>query len=372
MKYFDYAATTPIDPEVLAIYQETALSYWGNTSSLHDQGTKAKGLLESCRDKLASILHVSSDGIYFTSGGTEANHIAIITLALSRQDRGKHIITTMAEHSSVFSSTAYLRKAGFKITEIPFLQNGQLDFYALTDAIQNDTILISVGHANSEIGSIQPIEAISKQVRGQNILLHSDCVQSFGKIDIASISPFVDAMSLSSHKIYGPKGVGAVFIRPEYRVTGIFPNETHERGIRGGTVNTPGIAAFVAAALKLTNKDWKKMYQLRTTFFEHLGSNWEKRFTIIESPSDVQLPHVIGLTVNGREGQWVMLECNRRGFHISTGSACHQELQSPARTIIAMGVMEEKQREFIRISFGQDTTLDDVIQLAQLLRKLAK
>ncbi|MCP3741218.1 IscS subfamily cysteine desulfurase [Rossellomorea sp. BNER] len=372
MKYFDYAATTPMDSEVLKIYQEVASQYWGNTSSLHNAGTKAEELLENCRNKLASLLNVSARGIYFTSGGTEANQLAITSLAFSQRHKGKHIIASMAEHSSVSSALDYLSDCGFEITKIPYLSNGQLDLAILKQSIQEDTILLTIGHVNGEIGSIQPLEEISRLIKDKNILLHSDCVQSFGKMDLKKICSFVDSISISSHKIYGPKGVGAVYIRPNIHVKGLFPHQSHEHGFRGGTVNTPGIAAFVAAAIQSNQNHWERVNQLRKFFTSKLKNELKGCITIYESETTSQLPHVIGLAINGHEGQWVMLECNRKGFCISTGSACRQGLQAPSKTMVAMGVTEEKQKEFIRISFGKETREEDITALVEALIEISK
>lgn len=361
-----------MDSEVLKIYQEVASEYWGNTSSLHDVGTKAEELLENCRDKLASLLNVSSRGVYFTSGGTESNQLAIPSLAFSQQHKGKHIITSMAEHSSVSSALDYLSGYGYEITKIPYLSNGQLDLSALKQSIREDTILITIGHVNGEIGSIQPLEDINNLIKNKNIFFHSDCVQSFGKMDLKKICSFVDSISISSHKIYGPKGVGAVYIRPTIHVKGLFPHQSHENGFRGGTINTPGIAAFVGAAIQPNHDHWDKAVQLRKLFTSQLTNELKNCVTIYESEPSIQLPHVIGLAINGHEGQWVMLECNRKGFFISTGSACRQGLQTPSKTMIAMGVAEEKQKEFIRISFGKGTQVEDVIALVETLKKVSE
>ncbi|MGX4668146.1 IscS subfamily cysteine desulfurase [Cerasibacillus sp. JNUCC 74] len=367
MKYFDYAATTPMDPEVLEVYQTVASTYWGNPSSLHQIGSQAKELLENSRMALAKLLHVPARGIYFTSGGTEANQLAITSLAFSQSHRGKHIITSMAEHSSVFSALGYLKGFGFEITHIPYLANGQLDFLALERAIRSDTILVTISHVNGEIGSIQPLAKISERLKQRQIMFHTDCVQSFGKIDLKPLFSLVDSFSISAHKIYGPKGVGAIFINPNYAVKGIFPFETHEHGLRGGTVNTPGIAAFAGAALKNTETDWSHVNALRKLFLDNLEKELKSKYRILESPQQ-QIPHIIGLAFHGYEGQLIMLECNRKGFCISTGSACGQALSISGRTMIAMGYSEDEQKEFVRISFGKDTKKEDVIQLVQVLK----
>lgn len=373
MKYFDYAATTPIDQEALQVYMEAATHYYGNTSSLHDIGAKADFLLQECRHTLGKLLGVASDGIYFTSGGTEANHLGIVSLAFENQHRGKHIITGTAEHSSVHSAMGFLEKEGFEITSLPFDKNGMVTLEHLEKAIRSDTILISLAHANGEIGSIQKIEDICELIKDKQILIHTDMVQSFGKTEVSHVTRLVDSLSISSHKIYGPKGVGAVYIHPKRTPRPLFPNQIHEGGLRGGTVNTPGIAAFTSAAQSAYNGFQQARYQLlRESFIKGIRAELEDSVALLEANSEHQLPHVIGLCLHGLQGQWVMLECNRRGFGISTGSACQTGQQSISKTVKALGLSEEIGKEFIRISMGKDTTEEDVKELVQALSDIAK
>ncbi|WP_113930145.1 IscS subfamily cysteine desulfurase [Bacillus sp. P14.5] len=373
MKYFDYAATTPIDSEALQVYMEAASHFYGNTSSLHDTGTKAAHLLQECRKTLAGLLGVSSEGIYFTSGGTESNHLGILSLALENKHRGTHIITGMAEHSSVHSAMGYLKEQGFEITLLPFKNDGTISLEDLEKAIRHDTILISIAHVNGEIGSVQKIENIARTCQDKGILLHTDMVQSFGKHDLSKIAPLVDSLSVSSHKIYGPKGVGAVYIHPRHPARSIFPSQTHEGGLRGGTVNTPGIAAFISAAEKVSSGSQGADYdRLREIFINGLKARLKESVVILEAPPENQVPHVIGLCIKGIQGQWAMLECNRRGFAISTGSACQTGQQAGSKTVMALGLPEQAGKEFIRISFGKDTTKEDVAELVKVLADIAE
>jgi cysteine desulfurase len=373
MRYFDYAATTPIDPEALQVYTEAASNFYGNTSSLHDIGAKAGDLLQECRRTLGDILGVPSEGIYFTSGGTEANQLGILSLALENKHRGKHIITGVAEHSSIHSAMGFLEKQGFEITNLPFNEDGLISLEYLEKSIRPDTILISIAHANGEIGSIQRIEEISALIRDNQILLHTDMVQSFGKMDVTAAARLVDSLSVSSHKIYGPKGVGAVYIDPKHPPRSFFPNQSHESGLRGGTVNTPGIAAFVTAAQIACNDFQQTKYEeLRHLFLSGVRDGLADSVTVLEAPAEQQMPHVIGLCIKGLQGQWVMLECNRRGFGISTGSACQTGQQAMSKTVKALGLSEEAGKEFIRISMGKNTTKEDVTELIQALTDIVK
>ncbi|WP_064092493.1 IscS subfamily cysteine desulfurase [Rossellomorea aquimaris] len=363
MSYFDYAATTPIDHDSLEVFTKVSKEFWGNPSSLHEIGGKSEGLLQRCRETLADILHVPSKGIYFTSGGTEGNHLALLTLGLSRQDKGKHIILSSGEHSSLHSSALFLEKLGFTITRIPLTSQGLVDVPKLKEAITNETTIVSIGHINGEIGSIQPLKQIKALLDGSCILLHSDMVQSFGKLPLEDVTSIVDSFTVSSHKIYGPKGVGAVYINPSLDVYPYLPEQTHEGGYRGGTVNVPGIAGFVTAASKFNAHTFDHYKGLRQHFFSCLDEHLPGKYTCYEAPEDAQLPHLIGLSIHGLEGQWLMLECNRSGFSISTGSACQVGKQGLSRTLTSMGVSSRESKEFIRISFGKETTEKQVEDL---------
>ncbi|MEG9296964.1 IscS subfamily cysteine desulfurase [Mangrovibacillus sp. Mu-81] len=368
MLYFDYAATTPVDPECLKIYAKVSEDYWGNASSLHDTGGKAQLLLENCRKRLGGVLGVPAQGISFTSGGTEGNHLALLSLAFSYEKKGRHVIISGAEHSSLHSAAAFLEREGFLITMIPYTSEGLIDLDALEEAITDQTTVVSVSHANGEIGSIQPLLDIKKLLHGKDILFHSDMVQSFGKLDSKQAASIVDSLTISSHKIYGPKGVGAVYFHPSSDIRPYMPHQTHEHGFRGGTVNLPGIAGLTTAALKTNPLDeYDHFTGLRNHFFKVLGSSSETPFTVYGAPEARQLPHIIGMRIDGVEGQWLMLECNRRGIHLSTGSACQSGKHSISKTLDAMGLGEREGKEFIRISLGRDTTRGQIEELAEVL-----
>ncbi|WP_153723546.1 IscS subfamily cysteine desulfurase [Sporosarcina cascadiensis] len=373
MHYFDYAATTPLDPDAADVYTETSRTHFGNTTSLHDAGGIAQNVLGHCRQRLAELLGVHTEGIYFTSGGTESNSLALISLAQSARRKGNHLILPAAEHPSVHSAAAYLEEQGFQITLVPYNAEGFLDIKKLNEAITDQTIIVSVQHCNPEIGTIQPIRKISDAVRPKGILLHSDCVQSFGKLPIREITPYLDSLSLSSHKIYGPKGVGALYIAPRLRIVPLFPGAVHEKGLRGGTVNVPGIAAFVTAAeIAECHDDAARYRLLRNTFFQLLAP-YPELFTFYGTHHKTkQLPQIIGLRVKRSEGQFIMLELNRRGFAVSTGSACKVGQQHSSMTMSAMQIPHDEAKGFLRISFGRSSTLETVEQLAGCLVEIAK
>ncbi|BCB04978.1 IscS subfamily cysteine desulfurase [Bacillus sp. KH172YL63] len=366
MNYFDYAATTPVNLDSLHVFRTVSEEFWGNPSSLHDTGGSALQLLTKCRETLADMLSVPSKGLYFTSGGTEGNHMALVTMALGRQKQGKHIIIGAGEHSSVHSSAAFLEKLGYSVSKIPLTSEGLIDLPLLEQAITDETTVISIGFVNGEIGTIQPLKRVKDVLGDRGILLHSDMVQAFGKIDISALTSVVDSFTLSSHKIYGPKGVGAVYIDPALALSPMIPGQSHEGGFRGGTVNLPGIAGFVAAAsLQSEGPALSHYNKLRSYFLSRLNERIPRSFTLYEGPEDAQLPHVVGLGLHGIEGQWLMLECNRRGIAISTGSACGYG--SMAKTMTAMAVSRQAGKEFIRISFGKDTDENQIDTLVSAL-----
>lgn len=371
LNYFDYAATTPLHPDAARVFTKLSTEHFGNTSSLHDVGGDAQHLLQFSRQYLAQQLNVSAMGIHFTGGGTESNIYSLIALARANEQRGKHIIASAGEHPSIDSALRYLEEQGFKVTTIPFDSHGKILLDLLEQAITNETAVVSIQHINPELGTIQPIEKIAQMVRSQHIYVHSDCIQSFGKIDIRSVTEHVDSFTLSSHKIYGPKGVGVAYVDPKIRRIPLFPGTIHENGFRGGTVNVPGIAAFITAA-SLLEENIDHYKQLRKTFFEVLKAH-RSSFTFYEAATQKeQLPHIIGLGVRYVEGQLVMLELNRLGFAISTGSACQVGMQIASKAMQAMQIDEDRAKEFVRISFGKSSTVENVTALAKALIQIAK
>lgn len=375
MKYFDYAATTPLDQEAAQIYVKTATEYYGNTGSLHDVGSIAKDILENCRKEFAKMLGVDSSGIYFTSGGSESNYLGIQALLSSQKTENKpHIISSMAEHTSIRSTLDILKEKGYEVTLLPFNKEGRIDVAMLKEATKKNTALIAIQHGNSEIGTLQPIEEIGEWCREKNILFHSDSVHTFGKIDLHSFANTVDSFSMSAHKFYGPKGIGVGYVNPKRAWKPHYPGTTHENGFRPGTVNVPAIAAMTIAAQQMTSQQ-KEVYahtvHLRQKFIAGLDAV-KDRITIYSAGAEQQLPHTLAMRIHGVEGQWAMLECNRRGFCISTGSACSTGLKAPSKTMTAMNIPDQAAKEMIRISFGRATSEQEVIELAGTLIQITK
>lgn len=370
MIYLDYAATTPMSDHALDIYSTTAKQYFANTQSLHDQGSLSKQLLENCRTELARLINGNSEGVYFTSGGSESNFLAITSLVNAYKHKGKHIVTTELEHSSVLNTIKKLANEGFEVSYVPVNGYGQVEISRLKDYLKPTTVLVSIGHANSEIGTIQNLKEIGKLLAERNILFHSDCVQTFLKLPIDIQDLHLSSISVSSHKLYGPKGVGACYVSPSLSWQPHISGTTHEKGFRPGTMNVPGITAFVTAA----NDFWKescrirdKWAALRDDFIKSVHSSG--RIFVEGHPQHI-LPNIIGLRANGKEGQYVMLELNRKGIAVSTGSACSTGQQTPSRTLTAIGRSDNEARELVRISLGKDTTKEEIQTTANALLDL--
>jgi cysteine desulfurase len=372
MIYLDYAATTPMSDEALEVFQQAAKKFYGNSSSLHDIGSNANILLETCRCKLASLLNVDKNGIYFTSGGSESNILALQSIIDTHRKNGNHLITSVCEHPSVYYFFKKLEKQGFEVTYLPINEYGVIDLNCLKQSIKSTTILASIQYANSEIGTIQPIDAISEILHNHNVIFHCDAVQAFGKISIDINKQKIDALSISSHKVYGPKGVGAVYINPNLSWNAQIPGTTHEKGFRPGTINVPGIASFTAAATntcEMMIEERKRLAEIRNEILRLLKTNVPMEIVVEGDPTN-HLPNILGLRITGMEGQLVMLEANRHGLAISTGSACSITNQKPSRTIKSLGRTEAECYEFIRISFGRYTTNQHIQPIINILKKI--
>jgi cysteine desulfurase len=373
MKYFDYAATCPLDPEAADVFIKASTEYFANSQSLHDAGSASANLLEGCRREFARLLQVDSAGVYFTSGGSEANFLGIMALLSSVRKKGNHIITGAAEHSSVYNLMKKLEAEGWEVTFLSLNRSGQYELESVLAAVREETVLISLQHGNPEVGSLQPIEEIAKFCTSKQILVHSDCVQTFGKMPLERLARSVDSLSISGHKFYGPKGAGAAFVNPRLAWKPFITGTAHEKGFRPGTVNVPGIAAMTAAAKIAHSKmdsELTRMRELRNSFLCALSISSE-RIRIFGAEEGSQIPGIVGMSIKGVEGQFVMLECNRRGYAISTGTACNVGMMSPSKTMTAMGTMGKDAKEFFRISFGRGTSHDDVKELGKFLLELS-
>ncbi|WP_418937034.1 IscS subfamily cysteine desulfurase [Metabacillus fastidiosus] len=375
MIYLDYAATTPMSDYALSIYMETAKNAFGNSNSLHDIGGQANDILQASRKIIANLIGGEENGVYFTSGGTEANILAVQSLLNGADPMKRHIITSSMEHSSLYSYFQLLEEKGYEISYAEADQYGYISLDALKKSIRDDTVLVSIQHGNSEIGQIQPIEDFGNYLLEKNILFHSDCVQTFGKVPLNVKKANVTAISISSHKVHGPKGVGAVHINPSVYWKSVLLHTTHENGFRPGTVNVPGIAAFAVAAREVhssideTNNHFIQLRNIvRTKLEPH-----EKHINIINNSSPYkQLNNIIALFIPGIEGQYIMLEANRYGYGISTGSACQIGIQAPSRTMTALGFNDSEAKQYVRISTGKATAAHEMEEFCDKLIEIIK
>jgi len=369
--YLDYAATTPIRQEVLDAYQKAAKRFYGNPSSLHDIGTKANDLLNACRIQLSKIINGNPDGIYFTSGGTESNILAIKSLIDGNKEKGNHLITTEVEHSSLYNLFKQLEQEGFDVTYLPVDVSGELHVDQIKNAVRDNTILASIHHGNAEIGVVQNIAEIGKLLHERDVIFHTDCVQTFGNIPIDVQTSYIDSLSVSSHKIYGPKGTGMCYMNPNANWKEQIAGTVHEKGFRPGTVDVPSIAAFATAAelmiaeMEAQQSKYRSLRNYLNAKLSELGGMIK-----IEGSVNEQLPHIVGLTSAHLQGQYIMLECNRYGIAISTGSACQVGNQAPSRTMKSMGKSEEEAQQFIRLSFGKETEETDIDQFVKAMYEL--
>ncbi|MGM9988649.1 MAG: IscS subfamily cysteine desulfurase [Bacillaceae bacterium] len=370
MIYLDYAATTQMSTTALKIYTEIAENYFGNSQSLHDYGTATNDFIHLCQRQLANLINGDKEGVFFTSGGSEGNILALSTLIHSRKKNGNHIITTPLEHSSLRNYFETLSKHGFDITYVEVDKDGMLSLESLEKQIRPTTIVASIGHCNSEFGTLQPLKEIGCILHKKNVLFHTDTVQTFGKIPINVQHCHIDSLTISSHKIYGPKGVGACYISPKINWQPLILGTTHQAGFRPGTLDTPGIGAFVHAAIDMENNResiTSYLTELKTYFLDEIQKQ-QLPVKVIGSKINAT-PHIIGLCVQGVEGQHILLEANRHGFAISTGSACAIGLQEPSPSLLALGLTKEEAKGFIRISIGKQTTKEQLQTFIEALKK---
>lgn len=359
--YMDHGATTPVDPLVVDAMLPYFTETFGNASSLHSFGQEATSALEQSRQQVAASIGAKPEEIIFTSGGTESDNLAIKGIAYRNSGKGKHIITSTIEHPAILNTCAYLEKEGFDVTYVPADSDGIIDMDELKKAIRDDTILISVMHANNEIGTIQPISDISKLAKEKSIYLHTDAVQSFGKIAVNVNELGVDMLSMSSHKIYGPKGVGALYVRKGTPLQALAHGGSHERSMRAGTENISGIVGFakaVALADERLVDDEKHMTQLRDSL---IGK-------VMDSIDDVELsghptnrlPNNVNLRFSFIEGESMLLFLDMKGIAISTGSACSSKSLEPSHVLTAIGLRPEDSHGSLRITLGKDNTQEEV------------
>ncbi|WP_353048267.1 IscS subfamily cysteine desulfurase [Planococcus sp. ISL-110] len=358
MIYLDYAATAPMRQTAIDAYAETAKQVFGNTQSLHDAGSAASNLLEACRRIWGGFLNARSEGVYFTGNASEGNQLAIRSLLRGRAGGYREIVTTKLEHASVLTALHELEKEGYRIRYVPVDADGILDFEQFHSLVTSQTALIVIQLINSEMGAIQPVAKCAAYAKEKAVPIHCDIVQAFGKIPVDLSQLGVTSAVCSGHKIGGPKGVGIVWVDPGTHWESVYEGTVHQGGFRAGTVDVPGIAAATIAGKEATAEQ-----QQAKTHAENL-----QRYLMEQLPDEVLLtgdpagksPFIQGLLLPHVEGQWMMLECNRRQIAISTGTACKIGAGEAMSAMSAMGIEQDAARKFIRISYSGSTTKADI------------
>ncbi|ABK14660.1 cysteine desulfurase NifS [Methanothrix thermoacetophila] len=366
--YMDHSATTPVAPEVLDAMLPYFREKYGNASSLHEFGREARDAVESAREELASLIGASPEEIYFTSGGTESDNLALKGVALS--SKGKHIITTSIEHPAVLEVCRSLERMGFDVTCVPVDDQGIVNPGEIERAIRDDTVLISVMHANNEIGTIQPIKEIAEIASERDILLHTDAVQTVGKIPVNVDQLGVDLLSISAHKFYGPKGVGALYVRKGTRIESIIQGGGHERGLRSGTENVPGIVGMGRAAelaSEMMDREAERLTALRERLKSFVLSNIDDSW--LNGHPTKRLPINLNFGFGRVEGESLLLYLDSKGIAVSTGSACSSKKLEPSHVLRAIGLDPVRCHGSLRITLGRDNTQEDVDYVGECIRE---
>ncbi|MFX1311903.1 MAG: cysteine desulfurase NifS [Promethearchaeota archaeon] len=366
--YLDNAASTSMDPEVLNEMIIHLKDTYGNASSLHSYGQKAHQVLEQSRAIIASFINANKDEIFFTSSGTESDNLAIKGVSLKNRKLGNHIITSKIEHHAVLNPCKYLENLGFQITYLNVDKYGLVNLNELKEVITDKTILISIMFANNEIGTIEPISEIGEIAKNNNIIFHSDAVQAFGKIPIDVEEMKIDLLSASAHKLYGPKGVGLLYIRKRNKKVGdkryiepLLHGGGHERGLRSSTENIPGIVAF-AKAVEICkhnmNEETTRLIKFRKRIIKEITENIDDVY--LNGHPTQRLPNNVNLGFRYIEGESIVLNLDIEGIAVSTGSACSSKTLEPSHVLLAIGQKAEEAHGSLRITMGRFTTEDDI------------
>jgi len=366
--YLDHNATTPVHPEVLKAMTYYFSEGFGNASSIHQSGREAKAALEGARDTIASILGCKSSEVFFTSGGTESDNFAIKGVAYANRNKGKHLITSPIEHHAVEASCRFLQREGFDVTYLPVDGEGFVDPGDLKKAIRPDTTLVTIMHANNETGVIQDIKALASVTREAGINFHTDAVQATGKVPYRIDDLGCDLLSISAHKLYGPKGVGLIYIRSGVRIQTWNEGGGHERGRRAGTENIAG-AVGLAEAMKIADRDLaaetRTLVSMTTRFYELARERIPD--IRLNGSFDRRVPNTINLSFKAVEGEAIVLSLDLKGIMVSSGSACTSGATEPSHVLKAMGIPSQMAQSSIRFSFGRSNSPDDVEYVVDIL-----
>lgn len=372
--YLDHSATTPVDQKVLEAMLPFFSMDFGNPNSLHTWGRKARQAVDQARDEVSRLINAEPSEIIFTGGGSEADNIAIKGVALAKKDKGRHIITSAIEHHAVLDTCKWLEKEGFDITILPVDEYGTIRPEELRKAIRPDTILVTIHFANNEIGTVQPIEQLGNICREQDVLFHTDAVQAAGHIPIDVKKLPIDLMTMAAHKMYGPKGVGALYIKKGVKIVPLIHGGGQERGLRSGTENTAGIVGFgKAAALasdRLAKGEPEKERNLRDRLIDGILEKIED--AMLTGHRTERLPFHASFCFHYIEGESLLLRLDALGIGASSGSACTSGSLEPSHVLLAIGLPHEIAHGSLRLTLGKDTSEEDIDYVLENLPKVVE
>ncbi|MFA6337015.1 MAG: cysteine desulfurase family protein [Candidatus Paceibacterota bacterium] len=371
--YMDYGAATPVDPRVLKSLSRFPSEFFGNTMSLHSFGRKAKAKLEESREILADLINAEPREIIFTGSATESNNLALKGIASANRQKGGHIIISPIEHSCVKESADWLEGQGFEISRLKVDEYGLVDPREVKKLIRKDTILVSVMHANNEIGTIEPIEEIGKICRNKGVYFHTDAAQSLGKIPIDVKKMNIDLLTGSSQKMYGPKGAACLFVRKGIKINPILHGGGQEFGLRPATVNVPAVYGFAKAGLfcgKEMRKESEKLRKLRDKLIKGIEAKISGAF--LNGHSQKRLPNNINFRFEFIEGEALIAKLDIKGIAASTGSACSSEKLQPSHVLLAIGLAPQKAHGSLRLTLGRWTTDKEVNYVLEVLPEIIK
>ena len=371
--YLDHAATTAIKDEVIKEMMPYLTEQYGNPSSLYSLGRKSKKAIENSRNQVASAIGAKKSEIYFTSGGTESDNLAIKGVAKKYKNKGKHIITSKIEHHAVINACKRLEKEGFEVSYLSVDKNGKVLIEELKNTIREDTILISIMMANNEIGTIQPIKEIGKIAKERGIIFHTDAVQAIGSLPIDVEELEVDLLSISAHKFYGPKGIGALYIRKGTSIEELLDGGAQEKGRRAGTENVPSIVGMgkaIEIATQNLKSYQKKMCYLRDETIEQILKQIPKAY--LNGHAIDRLPGNVNMIFPFMEAESMILKLDQKGIAVSSGSACASGSLEPSHVLKAIGLSHEASQCSLRFSFGEENTINDVQYLVEALVDIVK
>lgn len=373
IKYFDNAATTKLSNEVLNEMKSYLTENYFNPSSIYLGGKKVKEAINIARHRIANAINADDDEIYFTSGGTESDNLAIKGIAYANRRCGNHIITTKIEHPAVLNTCKYLESIGYRITYLNVMRNGIIDINHLRNSIRRDTILISIMTANNEIGSIQPLKEIGEIAKRNNIYFHTDSVQAIGnmKIDVKNLQ--IDSLSMSGHKFYGPKGIGVLYVKNGINFIRQIDGGHQERDKRSGTENVAGIVGIgkaIEIATENLDANIRKLMMLREYYFKKIEENFNNY--IINGDRKVRLPGNTNISFRGMNGNYIVDKLSENGIYTSSMSACSSGYFNPSHVLLSIGLNKEDAMSSLRVTFGKDNTFEEIDELIDNLKRIVR